>query len=76
MKNRFLLSTFVSGPVMCSTIESITVSAGKTPGIRNIHGLKVPISIIVSAAVHRENKGKVEECRARGQGEGLRQMDW
>uniref|UniRef100_A0A674MKL5 mitogen-activated protein kinase kinase n=1 Tax=Takifugu rubripes TaxID=31033 RepID=A0A674MKL5_TAKRU len=24
--------------------------AGKTPGIRNIHGLKVPISIIVSAA--------------------------
>uniref|UniRef100_A0A8C9ZPW8 mitogen-activated protein kinase kinase n=1 Tax=Sander lucioperca TaxID=283035 RepID=A0A8C9ZPW8_SANLU len=28
--------------------------AGKTPGIRNIHGLKVPISIIVSAALHRE----------------------
>uniref|UniRef100_A0A8C6T7V6 mitogen-activated protein kinase kinase n=1 Tax=Neogobius melanostomus TaxID=47308 RepID=A0A8C6T7V6_9GOBI len=28
--------------------------AGKTPGIRNIHGLKVPISIIVSAALHGE----------------------
>uniref|UniRef100_A0A3Q3FZZ3 mitogen-activated protein kinase kinase n=1 Tax=Labrus bergylta TaxID=56723 RepID=A0A3Q3FZZ3_9LABR len=28
--------------------------AGKTPGIRNIHGLKVPISIIVSAALHRD----------------------
>uniref|UniRef100_A0A3Q2E127 mitogen-activated protein kinase kinase n=1 Tax=Cyprinodon variegatus TaxID=28743 RepID=A0A3Q2E127_CYPVA len=31
--------------------------AGKTPGIRNIHGLKVPISIIVSAALHGEGDG-------------------
>uniref|UniRef100_A0A3B5Q602 mitogen-activated protein kinase kinase n=1 Tax=Xiphophorus maculatus TaxID=8083 RepID=A0A3B5Q602_XIPMA len=31
--------------------------AGKTPGIRNIHGLKVPISIIVSAALHGERGG-------------------